>query len=402
MMRRVFPYFLAALLVSSNVAATENNKAGGEPLVNALKPALLGLGKEDRGKATRKVLLDTALSNVNVANDLLRNVAGSSSPFGRLIENLNLKLKALEGGEEEEGTALAVNYDYQKAVRKVFADDASRFSGIKGGFAARGNVAFQSSRNPRDFLDTALNLSYFSNWGGVVNKTENTEYILKERYKLVRKLTGYKDFDKLLASDEWRDFKERVISNLSDQYYLSIALDSGLESDQRFETKQLTFGLDGSLVLRGWGQDSFLGKINIFDYVPALLRVWSGQDSQWSPRGSGFPTFYIGLKRVLPQDADPRSKAGDGSDFWRYEIDIGFSSLLGRWKGQNVTWGSNFRHYSEINSDNSVKRAGLDNYTYLVTSVTITNGMFVSYSTGKLPFDTKSDQIYELGFSYQF
>ncbi len=403
MIARAFPYFLAALLVASSTTAEENNETVRKQIqaVTVLKNAVLGLKSEDREKAVRNALLDIALNNADVANDLLlQNITGYSSPLGRLVENLNLRLNALEGGNEEEGTTLAVNYDYQKAVRKVFENDANRFTGLKGSFAARGNIAFQSIKNPRDFLDTTLNLGYFSSWGGVVDIADNAFY--DKANDIEDNLTEIKELYTLLRNDEWQDFKDLVGSHLSNQYYLGVGLDAGFESDQRFETKHLTFGLDLDLVPRGWGQDSFLGKINVLDYVPALIRMLSGQDSQWSPRGSGFPTLNTALKRVLPQDDDPRAEAGDESDFWRYEIEIGFSSLLGRWKDRNVTWESNVRYYSEINPDKSIKRAGLNDYTYFVTAVTIANGMFISYSTGKLPFDTKNDQVYELGFSYQF
>lgn len=359
-----------------------------------------GLGNdEDREKAARDASLDIAIGDADIADNLLGPVSVSGSPLENLIGSLNLELKALGSGGEARNSTLAVRYDYRKAVRSVLEDDPVRFSGFKAGFAASGNVAFRPGGNPRDFLDTAFSLGYFSSWGGAMTLDASSADFLNQ---LEDEIAAVRDVDKLMADDSWLEFKDFLGSRLSDQYYLGAGLEAGLESDQRFKTKQFTFGMDLGLVPRGWGSDSFLGKINVFDYVPAFLRVLSGQDSRWSPRGSGFPTFNMGLKRVMPRDNGLRAGAGDKSDFWRYDIEISFGSSLGRWRGGHVVWENNFRYYAEIGSSETVRREGLDDHIYFVTAITIPNGMFISYSTGRLPLDAKSDQVYELGFSYRF
>lgn len=393
--------FLAAFLSTGTAFAAETSATDSFSMKELLSGVLAGIeNPEDRNRAIKDALFDVALDNIDVANGLLRSVSSGTTPLGRLFEDLNIELKAFESDDNDKDTALGVGYDYEKAARKEFRNEANRFSGLKGSFSARGNVAFQSSKNPRDFLETKLSLAYFSSRGGVLGETD--EAFAQELNDLEDKLVEYEDLDALLNSAEWRRFKDLTADHLTDQFYYAAAIDAGLESDQKFDVKQFTFGLDIGLIPRGWGEKSFLGSINVFDYIPALIRVWSGQDKSFIPRGSGFPTVNLGFDRVQPQDEDPRNEAGDDSDFWRYDIEIGFSSLLGRWNGANVTWENNFRHYAEINADDTTEDAGLDDYTYFVSAVTMANGMFISYSTGELPFDTKSDQVYEVGLKYRF
>ena len=386
------------LLTTSCLAARAADGPTGA--AKALEEALEFGNIQEPDKVMREALLGIALGNTAIANDLLGMTHGTGSLLGRLVENLNLKIKALDGGSGQGTTALGMEYNYQKDIRSVLTDDSEQFSGVKGGFSAQGTIAFHASKNPRDFLETNISLGYFYSRGGVMTATDEAR---RDAFnELEDKLVEIKDADALSASEEWKKFRSFVGQHLSDQYYLGANLDASLESDQRFTTKQFALGADLIVVPRGWGRETVLARMNIFDYLPALLRTWSGHDAAWSPSGSGFPTLKIGFKRVLPQDADPRTKALGKSSYWRHDIEAGFSSLLGRWKGTTVTWENNFRHYAEVDPNEAVRKAKLDKFTYFVTAVTLENGMFISYSTGKLPFDTETDKVFELGFDYRF
>ena len=48
------------------------------------------------------------------------------------------------------------------------------------------------------------------------------------------------------------------------------------------------------------------------------------------------------------------------------------------------------------------ERANLDEQRYLTAALSLDNGMFASYTTGKLPLDAQNDQVYEVGFHYKF
>ena len=399
-MRYLLPCLVTLLLTTSCLAVQARADSGtvraAEALGNALK---VGNAKEP-DKALREELLNTALGNIGVANDLLGMSHGASSLVGRRFENLNLKIVVFDSGSEQKGTALGVEYSYQESIRTVLTDEGNQFSGLKGSFSAQGTLAFHANKNPRDFLESSFALGYFYSRGGVVTTTDDAYSNALEELEI--KLAEFEDVDALSSSEEWKKFRTLIGQHLSDQYYLSAELDAGLESDQRFTTKQLVLGVELGIVPRGWGRETTLAKMNVFDYLPALLRVWSGVDAVWSPSGSGFPTLHIGFKRVLPQDKDPRTDVAGKSSYWRYDIETGLGSVLGRWKGGTVRWENNFRHYAEVDPNEAVETADLDKYTYFVSAVSLGNGMFMSYSTGKLPFDAKADKVYELGFDYRF
>ena len=398
-MRSVMRCLVTLLLLTTSCPAARADDGparAAEVLGDVLKSGEI----QEPDKVLREALLGIALGNIAIANDLLGMTHGADSFLGRLVENLNLRINALDAGSEQGTTALGMEYDYQKDMRSVLADDREQFSVVKGSFSARGTIAFHTSKNPQDFLETTLSLGYFYSRGGVMTATD--EAYRDALNELEDKLVEIEDADALSASEEWKKFRALVGEHLSDQYYLGANLDAGLESNQRFTAKQFALGVDLGVVPRGWGRDTVLARINIFDYLPALLRAWSGHEAAWSPSGSGFPSLKIGFKRILPQDEDPRTKASGKSSYWRYDIEAGFASSLGRWKGTTVTWENNFRHYAEVDPNEAVRNAKLDKFTYFVSAVTFGNGMFISYSTGKLPFDTQTAKVYELGFDYRF
>ena len=65
-----------------------------------------------------------------------------------------------------------------------------------------------------------------------------------------------------------------------------------------------------------------------------------------------------------------------------------------------IHFSSNYRWYKELKPDEIIKLNKLDRFSFLVAALESTNGLFVSYTTGRLPFDRITDQVYALGFRY--
>lgn len=189
---------------------------------------------------------------------------------------------------------------------------------------------------------------------------------------------------------------------MTNQLFLRGSAEGGLESNQDFTLKQYTYGANLSIIAKGWGKDSWIGHANILDYIPAALRVLSGTDSNFEPRGSAFPTFMIGFDQVMPQDMDPRAVVGDTSDFTRLRAEIGFRTSVGQWENDSIFLEANIRHYQEINASNAVKAADLDTNTFFTLALQLPMNTYVAYTTGKLPLDQENDQVYEAGFKYKF
>jgi hypothetical protein len=177
---------------------------------------------------------------------------------------------------------------------------------------------------------------------------------------------------------------------------------SGLESNQSFDDKQYYYGLQSGFDIKAWNPDSALAQFNILDYPFALTRMIMGNDPRWMPRGSALPTFLVGIDQVIPQDADPRTLAGDDSAFPRFRFEAAYRTLVGHVGGQPAFFEVNFRHYHEIGASETVVSASLDRYTYVAAALLLPKGMYVSYSAGKLPLDAEDDRVFELGFHYGF
>jgi hypothetical protein len=63
---------------------------------------------------------------------------------------------------------------------------------------------------------------------------------------------------------------------------------------------------------------------------------------------------------------------------------------------------SDVRWYRELGAPVAIAAAGLDEFTYFVAALVSSDGPYISYSTGRLPFDDREDQVYELGFRLHF
>ena len=59
-------------------------------------------------------------------------------------------------------------------------------------------------------------------------------------------------------------------------------------------------------------------------------------------------------------------------------------------------------YYRELSPSSVIKAAGLDERFYVSAAIVAPNGVFVSYRSGDLPFDLKSQVVYELGFHTYF
>jgi hypothetical protein len=120
------------------------------------------------------------------------------------------------------------------------------------------------------------------------------------------------------------------------------------------------------------------------------------------PRGSVFPPFLLAIDQVSPKDDDPRELAGDDSDFARLRFEAAYKTQVGHINGEATFFEADFRHYQEINPSETIKDVSLDQYTALSFALLLPKGMYISYTTGKLPLDAEEDRIYELGFNYSF
>ena len=165
--------------------------------------------------------------------------------------------------------------------------------GLDLSLSAIGNVAFDSERNPNDFLESALSFAFFRSVGGVSESSAAISQSVQElRAAFIEAETEEEEEAAI------HKLEELVRPTLTDQFYWEVAGDVSLESDQKFDSKQLVYGVHGLFEVKGWSDDSVFAKFNILDYPFAALRALTGYESCggggsacFVPRGTSVPTL---------------------------------------------------------------------------------------------------------------
>jgi hypothetical protein len=110
----------------------------------------------------------------------------------------------------------------------------------------------------------------------------------------------------------------------------------------------------------------------------------------------------VAYGRVDPKDDLERKTALGGAPldaYYRWNIEVLYMYPV---KSKNVsTVEFNYRYFLETNAPAAISNAGLDKHQLGTVLLRLKNEMFVAYSVGKLPFERKNDQIFQIGYSYK-
>lgn len=341
-------------------------------------------------------LYSNILENTETINKVLDTYVVEKAGVD-FLRDVNLKFKTFRTNGQNSNAALGLSYSYSRDVKKdLYSQTSSSSSGLSFAVKADGNVSFDRRLNPEDFLDSKLSFHFFHSRGGVVNRADTS--VASRLNDLEDALTMITDPDSLILSPIWKEFLATVSGHLTTQFYLDLSLKAGLESDQDFRQKQYVYGIHLGFDLKAWNRNSSLAKLNIFDWPFAVLRVFTGYDKDLSPRGSTIPTILAGIDQVDPKNDLLRFSVENESPYPRFSSEVSFRTPVSK----SADFSANFRYYRELDASPAVKTANLDVYAYFTSALTLWNGMYVSYATGKLPFDDKDDEVYELGFNYNF
>lgn len=311
---------------------------------------------------------------------------------------LTVEFKTFEvAGADRDG--LGFSYRYRKDIaRSAFDTDNVDLTGYAASLEAEGNVAFEPDINPRDFLLADATFGWFGSYGGVRGRLDPAA---AERLGTMVDAIALSPLPPSQNPQAQEAF-DIIAGQLSTQVFLSLALNVALESDQAFGQKQYTFGGSFGVDVKPWNPSSTLAQLNIFDWPFALLRYLTNADPEIRPRGSAFPSLLISLDYVDPQDDSLRVALSELDPFPRLALEAGYRTIAARSAAGPVYFESNLRLYRELGASSAIEAAGFDALAYFVAALTLENGMFVSYSTGRLPFDRLDEHVYELGFRYRF
>lgn len=328
----------------------------------------------------------------------------------RFLRDLHLEWKTFEN---RDGTAaLGFGWSFDKVVDLKYFQSGTTTRGFGLQLSAKGNVAFTEDSNPQDFLESRLGIRFFQNSGGLVRTgaepegderpldAEGRTWIKRWDDVIVRQATLQPGQEKEMeqANRDLFAFAE----DLDTQVYFDVALDGGLESDQQFTARNSVFGVRGILDVKAWNPDSGLAWANVFDYPFGVIRYLLATDTDFQPRGASIPTLLAGIDWVEPQGDDPRALAGDRTGFLRVRGELGFRTPIGNLGGRDVHLACTYRIFHELDATAAIEAADLGTYDYFAASLVADGGLFVSYRTGRLPFDQADDEAFELGFKMHF
>ncbi len=389
--------------------------ASGAPLEIATALFASGLSKPVVGNvsAAGKELLNDILHSpetLNKANELLRQ----GSHGWAFLKDINFKFKAFQATQADAKASLGFEYSFDRSLAQGDVSCNACARGLDLSVHADGNVAFDKDLNPNDFLDTRVSFSFFQSTGGLAEPTDEQrrEFVdVSMAAAQLKRADDPKKFDALVAR-----MLEIGRSRLTTQYYLEASGNAHLESNQTFTQKQYVFDARLMGEIKAWGSlgatdfnslDNW-SKFNLLDYPFALLRVLTGFDSCtdasgtsrpcFLPRGVSLPTISVAIGTVKPQGDDPRTALAGPGSYTRLSAEASFKTPVATMGGKQVSVAMNYRLYDELHPPAAVTAAGLNRFNYFVVTLGTQKGPFVSYSTGQLPFDLKSDKVYSLGF----
>src|SRR5262249_51933668 len=148
-------------------------------------------------------------------------------------------------------------------------------------------------QNPDDFLRTQLSMSWFRSTGGLREfKPGEKDSFVKEFNALGDALVTTKN---AADSDVGRAIMQKYQSRCSTMYYWDAGLDAALESNQAFTEKNDTLGAHLGFNVSDGRPTSPWSQFNIVDFPAALLRVFTGYEKTFQPRGNAVPWIVVGM-----------------------------------------------------------------------------------------------------------
>ena len=359
---------------------------------------MIGMSPADISKLENKTtdLLKDLLNNSETLNFALDETLGRFNK-SNILKGLDLKFNTFE---VDSVSILGLTYSYSKNIQtNYFEVTEAHKNGLDFALNMNGIISLNKKYNPNNFLKSSISFSYFNSSGGVDKFSEE----LTKEFRILRdSIVNIDDQDSLDNSPLWDEFVTKIVGNLNLQLFLQVGLTAALEANQNFTSKNYAYSLNIGLDLKEWNPKATLSFLNIFDWPFAITRWLSGTEKNIFPRGATIPTVLLNLSYVDPS-ADPQRKTlNETKGYSRFSIESGFRTLVCNISNNPLYFSANLRYFKEINPSSQIKNLKLHESLYFVAALTHQDGMFVSYATGKLPYDQKNDEVYSIGFNYNF
>ncbi|HEX5176883.1 MAG TPA: hypothetical protein VFV83_07640, partial [Chthoniobacteraceae bacterium] len=268
---------------------------------------------------------------------------------------------------------------------------------------ARGDVAAEAAKNPHNFLESGGSLHLFQGRGGINPAFQNDDAFLTALDNAQTAAGEIAAAPNWRSDPRWINSARMVSTNLAPQFFWDLAAHGTLESDQKFSHKQYSYGLKLGLVYRDWTDQHWSTKFNLLDYPFAALRWLSKTEDDFQLSVRAIPVIVAGVDAVSPAANSTRLAVDpDSSVYPRSRIELQFRTRALRWKVEDLWFSANFRYFQEFGASAPLRAAHLDASEYFSAKLDLPYHFNVSYSTGKLPLDQSSSQVYALGWSLNF
>ena len=308
-----------------------------------------------------KMSARTSISNTDFPNDKTKRSAANSA----LTPSLPLSLEFKDIDRENSASVIGLEYNIDYTI-----EPPQPLQGLNYNlnFKSEGTITKTAAENPRNFIDSKLEFSGYrhSMFGSLTDDEGET------LQALATEAASRNESARITALD----LIAKTLAPLNGYYFVSYGVEAGIESDQEFNftNKKLGGYLFGKYDF--WNRRTLLGRLG----VTTGLR--------------------LGVQNIDPSDETPRAIAGDNSDYMRASAEAALAVPLGSMGEHPLVFVANYRAYREISASNTVKSANLDRYLLRTFALQGPYGMYVSFSSGRQPFDLTSEDTVEIGLKW--
>lgn len=338
-----------------------------------------------------------SLTSPNLLNEVeakyMATLQKKDTSVYNFVRDLNLKFKTFQANAQPPGLGFSYQYDNSWTKNSKNNQASQSFN-----LDLDGNVAFKKIYNPVNFLESKFvyNSTFF--WGGFAKKNTKAQADQLRQLKL--------DLSDAITRGDAAKVKSlqtqaTELTHITNQYYIGINGSASYESNQDFSKTQFVPSLLINAGASSFTDGNTLSWFNILDYPFALLRHIINPDHHFSVSGAAIPSVLFGLDYVVPtQDSLRQAVTSALSPFMRVRFEASFKTEAASVGGQVFWFSADYRWYHELNASAAVINAHIDHFNFFTCALSASNGFFVSYSTGQLPFDQKNSSVYGIGFNY--